>query len=149
LPPSWTRATEPLTPKLDDPRERLAVGTFPLRYRATNCEAFAGSAQQDLGPRDVFLILLERGDPTNERYGDLPARPAKFGPTTGDAPEPTDCPNSNAEIQWIEFSDARRNFMVLIAFGRGASDDTRTLAYRILDTLEFDPQIQPDWPASP
>src|SRR3954467_608036 len=33
LPPGWQAAPESLTPHLTDPREELAVGTYPLRYR--------------------------------------------------------------------------------------------------------------------
>jgi hypothetical protein len=32
LPPGWQSASESLTPHLTDPREELAVGTYPLRY---------------------------------------------------------------------------------------------------------------------
>ena len=40
LPPGWQAASESLTPHLTDPREELAVGTYPLRYRhCTSAEA--------------------------------------------------------------------------------------------------------------
>jgi ABC-type protease/lipase transport system fused ATPase/permease subunit len=32
LPAGWQAASESLTPHLTDPREELAVGTYPLRY---------------------------------------------------------------------------------------------------------------------
>jgi hypothetical protein len=37
LPPGWQRPTASLTPHLEDPREVLSAGTFPLRYRQTGC----------------------------------------------------------------------------------------------------------------
>jgi hypothetical protein len=59
FPRGWNVTRESLSPKLTDPREILSIGTFPLHYRPTNCEAFAGSAQQDLVPGDVFVSVQE------------------------------------------------------------------------------------------
>jgi hypothetical protein len=70
FPSSWHRAERPVTPALTDPREILSLGTFALRYRPTNCEAFAGSAREDLGPRDALMTIQERGyDPESEWRG--------------------------------------------------------------------------------
>jgi hypothetical protein len=153
FPADWQRATSSLTPSLTDPREILSLGTFPLRYRPTNCEAFAGSAQQDLGDRDVFLTVQELGIPTPEQdYPegkiDVPPRPRRFGAESGGGPRLTDCPGSRALVQWINFRDAGRYFYALVAFGRSAPAELRRDAYRVLDTLRFDPSVKPDWPAS-
>jgi hypothetical protein len=154
FPAKWQRATRSLTPNLTDPREILSLGTFPLRYKPTNCEAFAGSAQQDLGDRDVLLTLQERGIPTPEhgfpegKIVGVPPRPGRFGPESGSGPRPSDCPGSQALIQWIDFRDAGRHFYVLVAFGRSAPAELRRDAYRILDSLRFDPSVKPDWAAS-
>jgi hypothetical protein len=154
FPANWQRATRSLTPKLTDPREILSLGTVPLRYRPTNCEAFAGSAQQDLGEQDVLLTVQERGIPTPEqgypegKIDNVGPRPERFGPESGSSPRPTDCPGSQALIQWIDFADAGRHFYALVAFGRSAPAELRRDAYRILDSLHFDPSVKPGWPAS-
>src|SRR4051794_40614421 len=46
-PADWIRAPRPLSPPLMDPREILSVASVPLRFRHTDCDAWAGSAQQD------------------------------------------------------------------------------------------------------
>jgi hypothetical protein len=75
FPNTWHRAATPISPELTDPREILALATIPLgRHRSTNCEAFAGSARSQMGPRDVVLIVQERG---HDRGSDgRPSRPA-------------------------------------------------------------------------
>jgi hypothetical protein len=152
---NWQRATSSLTPNLADPREILSLGTFPLRYRPTNCEAFAGSAQQDLGDDDAFLTIMESGIPTPEheypegRIVGVPQRPRRFGPESGGGPRVTDCPGSRAMVQWINFRDAGRYFYALVAFGKSAPGELRRDAYRILDCLRFDPDLKPYWRASP
>ncbi|HEU0318197.1 MAG TPA: hypothetical protein VFR49_12750, partial [Solirubrobacteraceae bacterium] len=49
LPPGWRAAAASLTPHLVDPREVLAVGTRPLRYRPGGCAQVAGGALAALG----------------------------------------------------------------------------------------------------
>jgi hypothetical protein len=142
FPSEWRRARGRLSPKLTNPREILSLGTFPLRYRPTDCEAFAGSAQQDVGTRDVFLTIQE----SVGRSSDFSPRPRHFGPTTK-APgqpeavkpiEPSSCPHSDALVHWIPFRDAGREFYVLLAFGKSAPQDVQAEAYGILDSLRFD-----------
>jgi hypothetical protein len=97
FPRSWRRGTEPVTPKLTEPREILSVATFPLRYRPTNCEAFAGSARGDLGPRDAFLTVHERGYDEASEWLDFPPRPERFRPTQDNAKDPEpDCGDRRA-----------------------------------------------------
>ena len=78
LPPVWERASASLTPGLGDPREVLSVATFPLRYRPTGCAHVAGSALDDLGERDAFVTLQERGLDPDSGWRDFPPRPAHF-----------------------------------------------------------------------
>jgi hypothetical protein len=148
-PVTWLRASRPLTPSLTDPREILSLGTFPLRYRHTNCEAWAGSAQQDLGDRDAFVSVREAGDLSGADYGEFPRRPHRFGAQSGRAPEPSPCPGGHGVLQHVRFSEAGRNFDVLLGFGGRVSGEGRREAYRTLDSLRFDPGRKPDWPASP
>src|SRR4051794_5372495 len=57
LPAGWQAAPSSLTPHLDDPREVLAVGTYPLRYRELDCAHVPTSALADLGPTDAFVTV--------------------------------------------------------------------------------------------
>ena len=88
LPPGWQAASESLTPHLTDPREELAVGTYPLRYRQTDCAHMPGSALEALGARDAFVTLEERGLGVPDGAADFPSRPARFGPALGGRPRP-------------------------------------------------------------
>ena len=153
LPANWQLADRPLTPRLMEPREVLSVGTFPLRYRPTDCEAWAGSAQQDL-PRDgAFVTVLERG--YGWPAGAFPRRPATLTYEAEETPSPSGCPATDDPQgprtvgldQDVRFSDAGRNFHLLVTFGPDASLALRHQAYRIIDTLRFDPQAKPDWPS--
>jgi hypothetical protein len=149
LPAGWQGATVSLTPHLVDPREVLAVATFPLRYRRTSCVHVAGSALEDLGPRDAFVTLLERGLDPASTWPDFPARPARFGPALGGPSEASACvPSVRFEDHWFGFSDGGRHFHVMVAFGPQAPDEVRRQAWAILDSLRVDPGVVPDWKSS-
>jgi hypothetical protein len=146
LPPGWQRASVNLTPHLEDPREVLAVGTFPLRYRATQCAHVAGSALEDLGPEDAFITLQERGLDPRSSWAGFPDRPAHFGPSLGGTSEAGACvPTGRFSDHWFTFSDAGRHFHVLVAFGPKAPADVRVQAWGLLDSLRVDPAVRPDW----
>ena len=149
LPPGWQRATGSLTPGLVDPREVLSVATFPLRYRPTRCGHVAGSALEDLGPRDAFVTLQERGLDPGSSWTDFPPRPAHFGPQLGGSSEASACvPSARFTDHWFGFSDGDRHFHVLVAFGPDASAAVQREAWQILDSLRIDPRVRPDWQSS-
>jgi hypothetical protein len=147
LPSGWRVAPRSLTPHLIDPRERLSVGTFPLRFRETECAQFPGSALADLGARDALLTLQERGNHTTVR---VPPRPARFGGDAGTVhlSEAHACTPGGGHFadRWLEFSDGGRNFYALIAFGPQATKATRAQTWRILNGLRVDPSVRPTWP---
>jgi hypothetical protein len=146
LPPGWQAAGESLTPHLTDPREELAVGTYPLRYRQTQCAHMPGSALEALGPGDAFVTLEERGLGVPDGGGGFPARPARFGPELGGPSEAGACaPGADFSDHWFGFSDAGRHFHVLVAFGPQASAEVQREAWAILDGLRVDPGVAPDW----
>jgi hypothetical protein len=149
FPGTWYRAAKPVSPKLRDPREILALATFPLpRYRPTNCEAFGGSARTEMGRYDVFLTVLERGYDRDSEWLDFPPRPEHFGPTE---PRPGEhgCGDPlGATVFWRRFSDAGRHFYTLVVIGADAPESAREQAWGILDSLRFDPDRRPTWPAS-
>jgi hypothetical protein len=139
LPPGWQHAPGPLTPNLTD----------PLRYRPTRCAYLPGSALEDLGPQDSFLTLLERGRDPGSSWPDFPRRPAHFGPELGGPSEAAACePDARFADHWFGFSDGARHFHVLVAFGPAASAATQKQTWAILDSLQVDPTVLPDWPSS-
>lgn len=144
LPAGWRSATRRLTPNLTDPREVLAVGTFPLRYRRTACAHMPGSALEDLGPRDAFVTLMERG--RGAAGNAVKARPTRFGPRLGGPSEARLCvPTARFADHWFTFADRGRYFHALVAFGPKASAATRRRTWAILDGLTVDPDVRPDW----
>jgi hypothetical protein len=146
LPPRWQPAREPLTPGLEDPREVLAVATFPLRYRRTACTHVAGSALEDLGPDDAFVTLQERGLDPGSAWLDFPERPAHFGPQLGGPSEASACvPSAHFNDHWFGFTAQGRHFHADVVFGSRVSAATRAEAWAILDSLRVDPRTRPDW----
>ena len=149
LPAGWQHALSPLTPNLSDPREVLAVGTYPLRYRPTRCAHLPVSALEDMGPRDAFVTLQERGRDPSSSWPDFPPRPSHFGLERGGPSEASACePHSHFADHWFGFSDSGRHFHVLVAFGPEAPATTQQQAWAILDSVQVDPTMLPDWPSS-
>jgi hypothetical protein len=149
LPDGWQRAGATLTPRLTDPVEVLAVGTFPLREGGDNCSHMAERALTEIGARDAFVTLLERGYDRGSTWPDFPRRPERFGPRLGGPSEASACvPGSRFTDHWFGFTDAGRHFHVLVAFGPDAPPAVRDQAWAVLDSLRIDPSIQPDWRAS-
>jgi hypothetical protein len=149
LPPGWHEADASLTPGLTDPREVLAVGTFPLVYREAACAHMPSSALEDMTPRDAFVTLQERGADAGSRWYDFPARPERFGPELGGPSEAAQCvPSARFSDHWFGFTDGGRHFHVLVAFGPEVSASVRAEAWKILDSLRIDPGVRPDWAAS-
>lgn len=146
LPAGWQQADGKLT-RLEDPREVVAVGTYPLHYRQAGCYQLPSSALEDLGPGDALVTLLERGADPHSSWPDFPARPAHFGPTPGDTnSDASACaPGGRFISHWFNFSDAGRHFHVLVAFGPQATAATREQAWSILDGLRVDPEPKPGW----
>src|SRR6187431_1662468 len=60
FPESWHRATRPLTPHLNDPREILSVGTGRFTVDEERCAQVPVGAIQALGPDDVLVTVFER-----------------------------------------------------------------------------------------
>jgi hypothetical protein len=149
LPPGWRAARASLTPALRDPREVLAVATFPLRYRQTACAHVAGSALEDLGPDDAFITLQERGLDPSSSWADFPERPAHFGPRLGGPSEASACvPSAHFSDHWFGFTAGGRHFHADVAFGPRASAATRARAWAVLDSLRVDAGTRPTWPSS-
>ena len=148
LPEGWERAEKTVSPLLTEPREVLAAATYPLRHRPTNCEAFAGGARQDLGPADALVTIQERGFDHSSQWSDFPPRPASFVMKRAEPPEPACGDRPGTETWWLPFTDAGRHFYALVVIGPDASRRVHEEAFALIDTLRFDPAVQPDWQAS-
>lgn len=135
-PGNWYRAEESMTPKLGDPEEIVALATYELVYRETDCNHMPRSALEDLGPRDAFVTLQERHDGD---LSDYPPRPEDFK----EAAEPQsgfECsPMEGEEMHWIAFQDQGRMFYALTAFGPEADSEIKDQAWEVLNSFEPEP----------
>jgi hypothetical protein len=146
LPKGWQTATANLTPNLGDPRQVIAVGTYPLRYRPHDCAQVPVSALEDLGSRDAFIELEERGVDPGSSWSEFPARPPHFGRGLGGPSEATQCvPGTRMDEHWFGFTDKGRHFYALVAFGPDVPKATQDEAWAVLDSLKVDPSVRPDW----
>lgn len=150
FPKRWQRATDSLTPELVDPREILSLGTFPLGYAPRDCEHVPTSALERMSEEDAFLTIQERGVDPGAEWLDFPARPKHFVFEPGRGSEAPFCVRGPVRFveHWFAFTDGERHFHVEVALGKSAPPELRDEAYRILDTLRFDPDVRPDWRAS-
>ena len=132
----WHWAEESLTPKLTDPRELFATGTFPLEFREMECEHLPGSVLREISSSDAFLTVQER---VSEVASDVyPGRPDDFRqkedrPADGFECVPQDAPY---DTYWMPFSDAGRNFYALLAIGKDAGAETKDDAWAALNSFE-------------
>jgi hypothetical protein len=148
FPESWHRATGRMS-RISEPRELLSLGTVPLSWRRTDCEAFAGAAGISMGPRDVVLTVWERGYDRDSEWSDFPRRPLRFGPVADAQPALTLCGEpAGTIIHWRNFSDSGRHFHTLVRIGPDAPPNDTAQAWHILDTLCFDSDYRPNWAAS-
>jgi hypothetical protein len=130
-------------PSLADPRELVALSTFPARAGGDNCAHMPENAVEDMGPEDALVVIEERlGDlDTASGPADYPARPEHFGPGNGYRSEAVDCLDRRKAFfdRFIPFSDSGRRFYAYVAFGADTPTAIRTQAWAILDRLEFEP----------
>jgi hypothetical protein len=152
-PPGWHRAVRPVLPGLFDPRERLAVATYPLRRWPDPCVGrWPGRpGNLDLGPSGAFLTVQERGSHSAFSWSDFPRRPAHFTVEQGAPAAEVGCASQTGAIaRLINFtdSDSGRHFHAIVILGRAVSAKTRQEAVGVLDSLRFRANISPTWRAS-
>ena len=145
FPRGWHRARR--SPTIGDPVEILSVATFAFSRNRGLCRSLAA-----VPPDQALVNLMERG---RGAYGgpSFPARPLKFMPDPelpgtstwrhcagGEQPGPAPVLD-----YWFGFGDVGRAFHVMVALGKAARPAVRRQAFRILDTLRFDPDVKPHW----
>jgi hypothetical protein len=139
IPPGWERAERSLTPNLTDPVEILAVATYPLERGRLDCGPLVLSGFDE---HQVLVTLLERRRAWT--WPDFPKRPAHFHFEPRMGSDFTSCLRTRQGIRlsdhWFRFTDAGRHFHVLVAIGESAPPAAERQAYRMLDSLRFDPR---------
>ncbi len=109
LEPGWHAAGQTLTPRLVSPKERLSLGTFPMRPGGS-CAQAPSRAYSDMGPRDGLITIMEEGSrqafPPRPAEVQLHPRPGSF-----------ECAGPSLRSQEVVFRDAGRNFYAFVALG--------------------------------
>jgi len=148
IPAGWHRAERSLS-NLTDPVEILVAATYEPRVGGQDCGPleFGG-----FDARQVLVTVLERGLDPGSEWTDFPPRPAHFEFESGMTSEFADCVRDRQDIplrdHWFRFTDAGRHFHVLVVIGADAPHEAADAAYRMLDSLRFDPAVKPDWRAA-
>lgn len=140
-PSAWTRSAEPLMPGLADPRELVALSTFPFRAGGENCAHLPENAIEDMGAGDALIVVQERvGDleGSEATLRDYPERPEHFGPSNGYRSEAAECLDRRKAFfdRFIPFSESGRRFYAYVAFGADTPSAIRTQIWTILDRLD-------------
>lgn len=132
-PDGWRVDRKPLS-KLGDPRQILAVSSYPIRQRHPE-HCAPPTAIRERQPRGAFLLVLEaRGAGTRDRGGHLyRPRPPHFHLGLR-AKRSLECFDP---AQAVPFQSAGRDIWALVYLGRRASPHTRNLAERVLDSLSL------------
>jgi hypothetical protein len=125
-PKRWSRAEQQLT-ILGNPKELLALATFPLR-RGGGCAP--KRALEKASPTDAIVFLVEFTATTGMK---LPRRPTSFDPLP--TPHMDEC--WGIAVSTYRFQDSGGRFRVDVWLGDQASHQTRNETTEILDSLQF------------
>jgi hypothetical protein len=140
-PEGWHRASETLTPQLDQPTELLSLGTYPLTPGGDDCVQIPERAIESLGPTDAFVTLQESSSGTG-----FPGHPNSFSAEGGEVSEAGECLDNADDIFFriFRFTDEGRSFIAYVAIGDLASEQTRNEVWQVLNALIFcDPASPP------
>jgi hypothetical protein len=144
LPDGWYRARSIST--LVEPREVLALATYPLRASGEVGECAPGNARADMPPDGVFIWLLEERPLLGDVWASLdrsrfPAKPARFHLSRADLERNDSCFPGPGHT--TTFAAADRPFQLLVVFGSQPTQARLDTVNRILDSLEFAPLPPP------
>jgi hypothetical protein len=147
-PAGWGRVTQARGPGMGDPVMILSLATFALRPD----DAAYPIPRHGFDEDEVFLTIQERGLDPRSDWRTFPPRPGRFRFEEGRGSVPADYLRRGAGIRfrdhWFNFTDAGRHFHVQVGIGGSAPERAGEQAYRILDSLRFDPAVKPDWPSA-
>lgn len=135
VPPGWLRATSSLTPRLVDPVEVMAVGTYDLQPGGRECGHLPENAARNMSSGSALVSLQESAP----RHFGPRSQPFELGPPAehhqlGDCAE-----RSDLQVHWTGFSEAGRGFYVLVVFGPETPEVVRAEAVAILDSVRIEP----------
>jgi hypothetical protein len=130
LEPGWREAGTSLTPRLISPKERLSIGTFPMKPGG-RCSQLPSRAYAAMGPTDAMITFMERGSgrsgyPPRPRRFDLDPRRRAF-----------ECVPRALSGEQFAFRDAGRNLYAFVVIGRRGP---LAAAERTLNTLIVAPR---------
>ena len=136
IPPGWHATRARLTP-VTAPVQFLAVASYPLPRGDRGADGCEPKAAVDRLPSDGAFIFGWEYVGTAEgpiRKRDFPVARAAFGSSTLDAT------SASTTAIWLRFRASRRYFQVQVRLGKRASEQTRELALRVLDSLVVEPR---------
>lgn len=131
-PEGWNRASETLTPELDQPRELVSLGTYRLSPGGEDCVQIPERAIESIGPTDALITLQEASSGTG-----FPSRPKSFSAEDGEVSEASECLDNAEEIffRMFRFRDEGRSFIAYVAIADSASARTRNEVWQVLNAL--------------
>lgn len=138
-PNSWNRAEEVLTPAVDGPSEILTVGTASMVPDGDKCAQYPENAIEAMASDDALVSIQETATPLGGEH--TIERPDHLRLTDGYISGVTEClPESHSLYvgRMIPFRDNERSFYAIVVFGPSASDETKSDALGVLDSLQFD-----------
>ena len=149
-PSSWQVADGQLVaPIRGDPSPQiLALGTFAMASDELECQGSSCSARcpelpnralQAIGPTDALIWVDELLMADIANY---PTRPDEFVrlPFAAADPPPRDCRHHDIQPGKVSFSDGTRAFTVWVALGAEATDQTKSEALAIMNSLQLQPR---------
>jgi hypothetical protein len=138
FPSRWQRARRVLTPALTDPREILSLGTVRpvVNGPSSRCAQHPLATLRRVGPRDVFVTLLER---TNQADKGMVPGPPQLAAVKADDSEIPACLGRNVPFKtyWMPFSSGGRGFYAAAAIGDDVPARGRARVQAVLDSLRF------------
>jgi hypothetical protein len=145
VPEGWQVSDRPINTWVADPKEILALATYPLvpGGEAVTDGQVPSNAVDGLGPNDMFIWV-------SDRFGadaSYPQRPISFSPEAICSSRETVCEQGRAlgiegiRSWWYYFRDGDRGLYVFVGMGERAFDDPARAqqAWDVLDSLTFEP----------
>ena len=141
FPSGWKRADTVLTPTLTAPREILSVGTVdPMPNTvASGCAQHPVETLERVGPRDVFVTILESA---NVVSGEMRPGPPQLDAVVPDRSEAPQCLRSAVPFRtyWMPFQIGGRGFYADAAVGDEVPPQGRAELQAVLDSFDVSKQ---------
>jgi hypothetical protein len=137
FPSGWKRAETVLTPMLSAPDEILSVGTVDSmpNGESSACAQNPVETMERLGPRDVFVTILERA---NTVSGEMRPGPPQLDAVVPDDSETPACLRRDVPFRtyWMPFQIGGRGFYANAAVGDDVTPAGRSELQAVLDSFD-------------